>query len=42
MRGKITIKSVEALVARVGKEAVLRDAALAGFEARARPGGGRT
>jgi hypothetical protein len=42
MRGKITIKSVEALSARVavsGKEETLRDASLAGFEARARPDG---
>jgi integrase len=41
MRGKITIGSVKALVAAAGKEAVLRDAALAGFEVRARLGGAK-
>ena len=39
MRGKITIGSVKALVAAGGKEAVLRDTALGGFEVRARVGG---
>jgi integrase len=42
--GKITIESVEALAARVAasrKEETLRDAALAGFEARARANGGK-
>jgi integrase len=41
MRGKITIGSVKALAATAGKEAVLRDTALAGFEVRARPGGAK-
>ena len=41
MRGKITIGSVKALVAAGGKEAVLRDTALGGFEVRARVGGAK-
>jgi integrase len=41
MRGKITISSVKALVAATGKEAVLRDTSLAGFEVRARTGGAK-
>jgi integrase len=44
MRGKITIGSVKALAARVAassKEETLRDTALAGFEARARPDGAK-
>ena len=44
MRGKITIASIKALAARAaasGKEEILRDAALAGFEARARPSGAK-
>jgi integrase len=39
MRGKITIGSVKALAAATGKEALLRDTLLAGFEVRLRPGG---
>jgi integrase len=41
VRGKITIGSVKALVAAGGKEAVLRDTALGGFEVRARVGGAK-
>jgi integrase len=41
MRGKITIRSVEALAAEESKEATLRDTALAGFEVRARTGGAK-
>jgi integrase len=41
VRGKITIGSVKALVAAGGKEAVLRDTALGGFEVRARAGGAK-
>jgi len=41
MRGKITIHSVECLSGEEGKEVTLRDAALAGFEVRARAGGAR-
>jgi integrase len=41
VRGKITIGSVKALVAADGKEAVLRDTALGGFEVRARVGGAK-
>jgi integrase len=39
MRGKITIGSVKALAAATGKEAVLRDTLLAGFEVRQRAAG---
>ena len=41
MRGKITIRSVEALAADDGKEVTLRDSGLAGFEVRARAGGAK-
>jgi integrase len=41
VRGKITIERVRALVAVGGKEAVLRDIALGGFEIRARAGGAK-
>jgi integrase len=41
MRGKITIRSVEALGAEGGKEATLRDSLLAGFEIRVRPSGAK-
>jgi integrase len=41
MRGKITIRSVAALAPESGREATLRDTALAGFEIRARPGGAK-
>ena len=41
MRGKITIRSVEALAADDRKEVTLRDTALAGFEVRARTGGAK-
>ncbi len=41
MRGKITIRTVAALVPEAEKEVTLRDSALAGFEVRARPGGAK-
>jgi integrase len=41
MRGKITIRTVASLVAEGGKEMTLRDAVIAGFEVRARPGGAK-
>ena len=41
MRGKITIRSVNALTATDGKESTLRDVALSGFEVRARAGGAK-
>jgi integrase len=41
LRGKITIRAVEALTVEDGKEVTLRDSALAGFEMRARAGGAK-
>jgi hypothetical protein len=41
MRGKISIRSVAALAPEADREVTLRDAALAGFAVRARPGGAK-